>query len=215
MIPRVKSIRMYREKGNMTTKEENFFSIMNWYHGTTLLEWKRICEMGVKADFNVGTSLDFGNGFYLSNNQRNTEIYALNTVKYSNNGILEDNIPVVICFEFRPMDFISNGDSPKYFEKYDREFAEFVFDCRLNYELPKLHPYDITAGVMTDTIPTKLMQQYFARQITREEVVLQFMKPTSKKQLCLHKQQQCDTLKPNNVYIVNGEELNANEYRKK
>ena len=47
----------------MTTKEENFFTIMNWYHGTTLLEWKRICEMGVKADFNVGTSLDFGNGF--------------------------------------------------------------------------------------------------------------------------------------------------------
>lgn len=199
----------------MTPKEEKFFQRTIWYHGTTLSEWKSICATGILADYNIGTSLDFGNGFYLSNNQKATETYALNTVKYGNSAFPDDNVPVVICFEFNPMEFISKGDNFKYFAKYDREFAEFVFECRLNYEFPKQHPYDLTAGVMTDNIPTKLMQQFFAGQVTREEVVQGFMTPTSKKQLCLHKQEQCDTLKVTRVYIVNGKELNADEYRKK
>lgn len=199
----------------MTPKEEKFFQGTIWYHGTTLSEWKSICEVGILADYNIGTSLDFGNGFYLSNNQKATENYALNAVKYCNSTFPDDNIPVVICFEFHPMKFISEGDNFKYFAKYDREFAEFVFENRLNCELPKQHSYDLTAGVMTDAIPTKLMQQFFAGQVTREEVVQEFMAATSKKQLCLHKQEQCDTLKVTRAYIVNGKELNADEYRKK
>lgn len=67
---------------------------------------------------------------------------------------------------------------------------------------------------MTDTVPTKIMQQYFANQITQEQVLEEFKKNTSKKQLCLHTQELCDKLKLSKAYIVDGKELDVNEYKK-
>lgn len=113
------------------------------------------------------------------------------------------------------MDLIKKGRTFHYFSTYDDEFANFVFDCRENYQIPKRHPYDITGGVMTDYIPTKLMQQYFLGELTREDVVEKFKKSTSKKQLCLHNQEDCDTMKLDYAYIINGKELDANEYNKR
>ena len=66
---------------------------------------------------------------------------------------------------------------------------------------------------MTDAIPTALMQKYFIGQITKEQVIEEFKKNTSKKQLCLHTQELCDKLKLNRAYIINGKELDVNEYK--
>ena len=35
-----------------------------WFHGTTLSAWKELCNKKVKVDYNIGTELDFGYGFY-------------------------------------------------------------------------------------------------------------------------------------------------------
>lgn len=196
----------------MTLKEERFFKQTIWYHGTTLAEWKSICKYRVLADFNIGYSLDYGNGFYLSPSETDTQKYAMDTIKYNGSELLDEKTPVVLAFEYDPYQDIITGISYKYFAKYDDAFAEFVFQCRNNFLYPKTHPYDITGGVMTDTVPTKIMQQYFANQISKEQVLKSFKKSTSKKQLCLHTQYLCDRLKLVRAYIVNGKELDINEY---
>ena len=199
----------------MNSKEEKFFKIAKWFHGTTLHDWKNMCNTLVNVKYNIGTSLDFGNGFYLSPNEKNTQLYAINTVKYNN--IFEDDYktPVVIEFEYVPYQDIMQGANYKYFAKYDNDFANFVFTCRNNYMYEKTHPYDITGGVMTDAIPTKLMQEFAMGIRSKESVINEFMKSTSKKQLCLHTQELCDKLLLRRAYIVNGEELDINEYKKK
>ena len=116
----------------MTAKEQGFFECDTWYHGTTLAGWKSICELGVKADYNVGISLDFGSGFYLSNSLKNTERYVTNMMRYSNSDFEEDNIPVIIVFNFVPYEWIKNGTKYLYFPKYNMAFAQFVFTIK-NY----------------------------------------------------------------------------------
>ena len=197
----------------MKNKEKAFFQQSVWYHGTTLLEWKSICDLGIIADHNLGISVDFGCGFYLSPNKTDTEKYALDTVKYNHGIKPEDKVPVVIEFHYVPYDDIINTDKYKYFSHFDDEFADFVFKCRKGY-LQINHDYEITGGVMTDTVPTKIMQEYFAGLRDENSVKEEFKRNTSRKQLCLHSQYLCDKLLPVKVYIVNGKELDVNEYRK-
>lgn len=199
----------------MTVKEKKFFECSTWYHGTTLTGWESICKLGIRADFNVGISLDFGNGFYLSNNLKNTERYVMNMMKYSNSDFAEDNIPVIIVFEFVPYEWIKDGIEYRYFQKYDMEFAEFVFENRLNYREQNFHDYDITAGVTTDTKPTYLMQQYFSKKIEKEKVLEEFCKGSSVRQICIHNQELCDIIYPKKAYILGGKELNIHDYNKR
>ena len=178
----------------MTSKAETFFKKERWFHGTTLAEWNSICKEKIQAEYNIGISLDFGNGFYLSPKQKDAEKYAMDTVKYNGSDEPLDNVPVVIQFDFKPFDLLENKELYKYFAKYDDEFALFVFNCRENYMHKKTHSYDITGGVMTDAIPTKLMQEFFAGVRTKEDVLESFKKGTSKKQLCLHTQELCNKI---------------------
>ena len=206
------------EKGEitrMTTKEQAFFECSTWYHGTTLSGWKSICKLGVRADFNIGISLDFGNGFYLSNNLENTKRYVNNMMKYSNSNYTEDNIPVIIVFQFCPYEWIREGKEYRYFPKYNMEFAEFVFENRLNYMNKHIHGYDITAGVTTDTKPTYLMQQYFLGKIEKSHVLEEFCKSTSVKQICIHNQELCDIICPKKAYILEGKELDIHDYKQR
>ena len=198
----------------MTAREIKFFKCTTWYHGTTLTGWKSICKLGIKADFNKGISLDFGNGFYLSNSIENTERYVSNMIKYSNSSLPDDNIPVIIVFESCPYEWLTKGFKYCYFAKYDINFAEFVFENRLNYMNQNIHDYDISAGVTTDTKPTYLMQQYFLGNITKSTVLQEFCKSTSVKQICIHKQELCDIIYPKKAYILNGKELNIHDYNK-
>ena len=199
----------------MTAKEIKFFSQEIWYHGTTLNEWKSICRNGIICNYNIGTSLDFGCGFYLSPSKSNTESYAINTAKYNLAEEEDANIPIVLEFNYTPLCDIEDENNVRYFANYDEEFAKFVFECRKNYLSENTHPYIITAGVMTDTFPAKVMQEYFSGERTMNSVVEEFKKGTSRKQLCLHTQRLCDKLVLSKAYIVNGKELDINEFTKK
>lgn len=198
----------------MTPKEEHFFKQELWYHGTTLYEWKSLCENGIIATYNIGTSLDFGCGFYLSPKESDTVQYALNVAKYCHDNCLICKTPIVLAFSFVPYEHIINGATYKYFAKYDDEFAEYVFNCRINcYDIPN-DGTEIVAGVMTDGVPTAIMEEFKNGTKTKELVLEEFKKSTSKKQLCLRNQEICDKLQLVRAYVVGGKELDADEYRK-
>lgn len=196
----------------MTQKEEKFFCGDRWYHGTTLGGWKSICKLGILADYNIGNSLDFGNGFYLSNNIVNTRKYVRNITQNSISREIDDITPVIVCFQFMPIIWIEQGLSYRYFEKYDDKFAEFVFQNRLHDKEKKKHAYDITAGVTSDAKPAWLMQQYLMDRVSKEDVIQELKRDTSVKQLCLHQQEQCDLIVPDRVFIPDRKELNIYDY---
>ena len=77
------------------------------------------------------------------------------------------------------------------------------------------HAWEFTAGVTSDTKPVYLIQEYMLGRKTKEEILAELTIGTSVRQLCLHSQPLCDTIKPTKAYILNGKELDINEYRKK
>lgn len=194
-----------------------------WYHGTTLDGWKSICKFGVLANYNIGLELDFGYGFYLTPKQQEAENYIINILKFENDinvGIpLKENkdakTPVVVEFSFVPFQWYSEGKHNfNFFNAYDDDFAEFVFNNRIeNINGNRQHNYDIIFGVMSDSIPVLLIQKYKNGEISREEVIAGLKKPTSNKQLSLHRQELCDIIVPTKAILIeNREELNINDY---
>lgn len=198
----------------MTAKEEKFLNLTTWYHGTSLAGWKNICKLGILADYNKGTELDFGSGFYLSQNLDNTIKYAQSVVKYS---ALEGEylIPVIIEFSFTPIDWVNEGATHKFFPAYDDEFAEYVFDNRLNCKTKYGSPYDLTAGVTADTKPTALLQQYRIGKLSKERILEELKTGNSVRQLCIHNQKYCDKIFPKRAFTLDRKELSVDDYRKR
>lgn len=65
----------------MDDKIKKYLMNNSWYHGTTLLGWKQICELKVQAKHNVGHELDFEYGFYLSPSFDQAAYYITHLVK--------------------------------------------------------------------------------------------------------------------------------------
>ena len=81
------------------------------------------------------------------------------------------------------------------FEKFDDEFAEFVFKNRLESKSnEQRHNYDVIYGVMSDSLPTQLLLEYRAGEISKEDVLNGLKKGNSMKQLSIHNQALCDTI---------------------
>ncbi len=206
-------------------KLPKYLSYGEWYHGTTLEGWKNICKSGVIAAHNVGNELDFGYGFYLTPKKQDAEKYITNLLKFEDNVNLgmplrenkDSKIAVLIEFNFRPIEWYEeNKYSFEFFNKYDDNFAEFVFHNRLNnINGENQHNYDVIFGVMSDSLPMILIQKYKEGEITRADVIDGLKTGTSNKQLSLHLQNLCDIIKPIKATIIEtGEELNVNEYVK-
>lgn len=185
-----------------------------WYHGTTLSGWKNLCTQKVKANYNCGTELDFGTGFYLTPKYKQAEGYIKRILPYLDGENANDHTPIVIEFELN----LSKLE-PKYthekFLNYDERFAEFVLENRKNPD-ELIHNYDFVIGVMSDSNPAALLADYRAKLLTREELILKLQKGTSMEQLSLHNQEICDILKVRKATLIeNGKELDVDEYNKK
>ena len=135
-----------------------------WYHGTTMQHYNNIKQKGVSANINVGLELDFGYGFYMTPERNQAEKYIKDRVKGSHldslglKAIPTDKTPVVVEFGF--------------LASYDERFAEFVFHNRYhNVYGESHHTFDIIYGVMSDSIPTILIQQYKSGEINKEDVI--------------------------------------------
>lgn len=212
----------------MKSKVKRYLSSDRWYHGTTLDGFKKICDMGVQADYNKGTELDFGYGFYLTPQRDRAESFIKNVLAYDNSEVGESitesfgfpikanqdkKIPVVIEFEFIPLEWFE-ADNYKYkiLNAYDDEFAEFVFNNRINNtgEINQ-HEFDLIFGVMSDSLPTILIQKYKNKELTKENVIEGLKKSTAVKQLSIHNQKICDIIRISKAYYVeSGEELDLN-----
>ena len=206
----------------LTGKIRKVLSQNVWYHGTVLSNWDSFCQNGVLADINRDTSdaLDFGYGFYLAPTKERAEHYILSMMENSN-FYNSNDIPMIMGFEFTPLEwFESETRKTKIFEKYDDDFAIFVFENRTqNLAGTKQHDYDVIYGVMSDSVPTQAILEYKMGTKTKEEVLECLKKPTSMKQISLHNQNLCDIIKLKEAYTIDKttnerKELNINDYRK-
>lgn len=217
-------------------KYEKYLKNERWYHATTLEGWKHLCDKKIDVQYNKGNELDFGYGFYLTPSQQHAEAFIRKIIElklkqkqvdYSEIEGLEeitgisqpvsgkdDLIPVVIEFVFCPYGYYNSEWEFQIYDKYDDAFAEFVFHNRIkNVAGEAQHGNDLIFGVMSDSIPTQLIANYKNGDVTYEDVIEGLKKTTSSKQLSIHNQGICDTIKVNRVYLVETkEELNANDY---
>lgn len=193
-----------------------------WYHGTVYRNWQSFCENGIISDFNRDTSdaLDFGYGFYLAPSKERAESYITGMMKNSE-FYIDDDEPMVLGFEFIPLEwFESDKYQTKILNKYDDEFAIFVFENRVeNISGTKQHNYDVIYGVMRDSVPARIIQEYKMGIKTKEDVLEALKKSTSMKQISLHNQNLCDIIKLKEAYIIDKDtnerkELDINEYGK-
>ena len=185
-----------------------------WYHGTTLSGWKNLCTQKVEANYNLGTELDFGTGFYLTPKYNQAEGYIKRILPYLYGENKNDHTPIVIEFELNLSKLESKYTHEK-FLNYDERFAEFVLKNRNNPD-ELIHNYDFVIGVMSDSNPVALLADYRAKSLTREELILKLQKGNSMEQLSLHNQEICDILKVRKATLIeNGKELDVDEYNKK
>lgn len=180
-------------------KELNQLNRNKWYHGTTIESACNIQKIGVIANYNLGSELDFGTGFYLTDTYERAESYISKLpITDIDGNIMKRTEWAVIEFDFNPFEilFLGNGGYKfKIFPKHNEEFAKFSFDNRLNNVYnEKPHGYDIIWGVMSDSFPVKLLLDYKNGITTYEETISLLQKPNSMKQLFVGKQEICDKL---------------------
>ena len=70
------------------------------------------------------------------------------------------------------------------------------------------HGYDIIWGVMSHSIPAKIVSDVKAANISFDEAVVKMQKQSSMKQLYIGNQDICDRLNVSNVYIRKGDAEN-------
>ena len=175
-----------------------------WYHGTTMEDALNIQETGVIANYNLGTQLDFGTGFYLTDTEDKASSYMsrLPYVDESGEAVSRDKW-AVIEFEFNPCEFLlSKGGAVNFhtFPKHDEEFAKFVFFNRLNNSFnDRPHGYEIIWGVMSDSNPIEIISDYQQGLIDEQAAIEKLQKPNSMKQLYIGTQDICSMLKVHKI----------------
>lgn len=201
------------KKYEIPIKQLNKLNNDKWYHGTTIDAYHNICEQGVISSYNIGTQLDFGTGFYLTDSKDAASRYMGRLPDINENGeIVKRTKWCVIEFELNPCNLLFENKN-KYtfhnFPKHDEEFAKFVFENRLhNVYNEKPHGYDIIWGVMSDSIPPEVILAYQNGEITYEEAIHKLQKSQSMKQLYIGNQEICDMLKISDLIEVEEKEEN-------
>lgn len=186
-------------------KQLNRLNKEKWYHGTTEDAYLSMLEQGVRADYNYGSQLDFGMGFYLTDslNSASNYISRVPVLDDTATSFMERKEWCVVEFEFNPFKLLfesENSYTYHNFAKHDDDFAKFVFENRL-YNVYNEHPhgYDIIWGVMSDSVPPEVLLSYLNKQITYDEAIEKLQKPQSMKQLFIGTQSICDMLRISNV----------------
>lgn len=200
------------KKYGISVKEMNRLNKDLWYHGTTKEDAKSICSMGVICDYNIGSQLDFGSGFYLTDTQERASSYISRIPEaISPEEFVERKEWAVVEFAFNPCEYLlANIDLPikiLNLPKHDEQFAEFVFDNRVkNVYNENPHNYDIIWGVMSDSLPIEIVAAYSRGLMSREEAVQKLKKPNSMKQLYLGTQELCAKLEVTQIIYGKKEE---------
>ena len=198
----------------MKEKEFNKYVAQGtWFHGTNLSGWRSLCQKKVQSDFNLGTELDFGAGFYLAPTFKQAESYISRILPYIEHEVDGDKEAVVIEFELN-LSKVGKCFKLKSFLHFDDVFAKFVFYNRM-YPSTRMHDYDCVIGVMSDSNPDSLMMEYRAGLISMDEVLQGLKQWTSMVQVSLNSQKICDILVAKRAVLLSqGKELDVDDYNK-
>lgn len=193
---------MITDEAKIPAKIKKVLSQNKWYHYTTEDQLQNLIENGSIADYNAGNELDFGYGFYLASSLDSAHNYMSRAHSRINWSFIE--YYYILEYEFEPLQYFTHDYSFAIFNKYDIDFANFVFNNRISYhDKIQKHNYDITYGVMSDSLARQLFLKYRSKIISKDEVLTELQKSTSMKQLCIHKQSICDSLKLVDIHKYN------------
>jgi len=139
---------------------------MYLYHGTLSIHLHSILEFGI--DISKGkVSVDFGQGFYLTNDFSQAEKWAKGLAETYSKKMGKKFIPVVLKYEVNEskMNQLLNV---KEFRTSDEEWARFVVDSRL---LQSPEEYDLVIGPLADNKVHTLKKRIEYGIISYEEAI--------------------------------------------
>lgn len=116
--------------------------------------------------------LDFGRGFYTTNNRVQAEKYA--------NRLIKEGLPAFL--NIYELDDSIDGVKRKVFEFYDGEWLDYVVACRRNEEHVV---FDIVEGGIADDDVFNTLDLYISELISREEAIASLRKKKPNWQICL------------------------------
>ena len=121
---------------------------------------------------------DFGKGFYVTNIQKQAEIWADRIAKkYNQEGIVTE-------FVFYENAFIDGVHKVLRFDKYDEKWLDFVtLNRRLDSPIPA-HDYDIVEGPIADDKISIEIDNYIAGKISREKFLNMLRREETTHQIC-------------------------------
>lgn len=165
------------------------------YHGT-------IKRDGLAIEKNIDLSkaryrTDFGKGFYLTNNLKQAQQWAIGRAKdaMDRGGNSDDFVPVVVYFQLDLKKL--NKLTFKSFDNPSKEWAEFIYNCRVaGLKKQLFHQYDVTVGPLADGRTNILVQEMNKGLISLDEF-LEGIQPYhhNSSQLAMHTAQALECLK--------------------
>lgn len=151
---------------------------MRVYHGSYIEVREPLVHVGRK-------SLDFGQGFYVTNIKEQAKKWAKRVCIIRNR-----DTPIINVYDLDINSILSNDYKILRILAYNKEWLDFIVACRRGDELWK--DYDIIEGGVANDQVIDTVEDYYAGRITVEQALgqLRFAKPTH--QMCIHKQEILD-----------------------
>lgn len=145
------------------------------YHGSTIVVEEPLTNIG-------RPELDFGQGFYLTNNYEQAEKWAITKSSRKRNAKAIINV-----YQFDFDCFMSCNYLKRIFSQYNKEWLDFIADSRRGKS-----PWDkydwIEGGIANDSVITTV-DAYVDGFITAEQAIDQLVKQDLKHQVCIRNQE--------------------------
>ncbi len=154
---------------------------MKLYHGSYTIVTKPQAESGRKM-------VDFGQGFYLTNIQVQAENWS--RVISIRKG--PSAIPTISVFEFDYNDVTIAPFRVKIFSEYDKEWLEYVVDCRRGGKMQQ--EYDIIEGGVANDNVIDTVEDYENGRITAAQALGQLKYKKVNHQICFRNQKAIEAL---------------------
>lgn len=145
------------------------------YHGGTVTVVEPLTNIG-------RPELDFGQGFYVTNSYEQAEKWAL--IKASRKRGLK---AVINVYDFDQDAFESTKFTRKTFEKYDKEWLDFISESRKGKQPWEIFDW-IEGGIANDSVITTV-DAYVDGFITSEQAIDQLVKEELRHQVCIRNQE--------------------------
>lgn len=145
------------------------------YHGGLMVVKEPLTHVG-------RPELDFGPGFYLTNNYEQAEKWAITKASRKRN-----TKAIINVYQFDFDHFMTCDYTKRIFSHYDKEWLDFIADSRRGKS-----PWDkydwIEGGIANDSVITTV-DAYVDRFITAEQAIDQLVKQELKHQICIRNQE--------------------------